>query len=211
MAIDNNNIKPELPKDKRELEQDLITWRREQVLKYISRGLDMNQIAKLLHVDPRTIYRDRETMRQYSRQVMQKYLSESIPFEMMKFLQRQNDLSDIAWYQVAKANEEKDIENLHKFMKLAHDIANTIIEQVTNNKALVYEAEKAGAFDTAIKTVGELKPVVSSTDSLLDNNDNTIITKALPKRKGRPPKNNNNNNDLDTEIEKEREDAEKVF
>ncbi len=197
MAIDKTTTSD--PKDKRELEQDLIMWRREQVLKYLSRGLDMNQIAKLLQVDPRTVYRDRDTMRQYSKQVMQRYLSESIPFEMMKFLQRQNDLSDIAWYQVAKANEKNDTENLHKFMKLAHDIANTIIEQVTNNKALVYEAEKAGAFDQAVvKTVGELKPV---TDSLILDNNNT---KALPKRKGRPK--------LDEEtIQKEREDAEKVF
>ncbi len=200
MAIEKSE-----PKNNKELEQDLISWRREQVLKYLSRGLDMKQIAKLLQVDLRTIYRDRETMRQYSRQVMQKYLSESIPFEMMKFLQRQNDLSNIAWYQVAKASEEDDKENLHKFMKLAHDIANTIIEQVTNNKALVYEAEKAGAFDTAIKTVGELKPVVEQSSSLVDSD-----TKALPaKRKGR--KDNNKQEDLDEEMQKEQEDAEKVF
>lgn len=144
----------------RRLEEDLIAKRREQVIRYISRGYTTEQIAKIYQVNPKTIQRDIQFIREKSREVMQQYLTASIPFEMVKFLQRQNDISNDAWEQMRIAKNNNDTDNHYRYAKLASDVASTIIDQVTNNKALVFEAQKAGAFNPVEEEEHDLKPIM---------------------------------------------------
>ena len=197
--------KPHLGKQK-ELEQDLLTWRREKVLRYISRGIPMSQIAKILQVDLRTVYRDKEFMKKHSRRVMQQYLAESIPFEMMKFLTRQNDLSDMSWVEIAKAQRDGDTEKLYKFMRMASDVNTVIMDEVTNNRALVYEARKAGAFNEAVAKIGEEEEEVDRQTIVLKKSD--LINKSTNNKKSK-----NKSNEFPTKNRRARksEDANRVF
>ena len=43
------------------IDQDLINWCRSQVVQLLTKGKSVDQIADIVKVDPRTIYRDQHT------------------------------------------------------------------------------------------------------------------------------------------------------
>jgi hypothetical protein len=119
------------------LDQDLIDWRRSQVVQLLSKGKSVDQIADILQVDPRTIYRDQQYIRQNAIEVMSKYLTHTVPYELVKCLSRLNAISDEAW---AMVESSKDAKERGAALALASKTAIDIIDVVTNNKSLVYEA-----------------------------------------------------------------------
>ena len=119
------------------LDRDLIVWRRSQVVQLLSKGKSVDQIADIVQVDPRTIYRDQQYIRQNANEVMRKYLTHTVPYELVKCLSRLNAVSNEAW---AMVEASRDARERGAALALASKTAIDIIDVVTNNKSLVYEA-----------------------------------------------------------------------
>lgn len=71
---------------------------------------------------------------------MSKYLVETIPMEVMKFLARLNAVSDEAWRMVERADKAGDYKAELRALHLAQRAALDIVKVVTNNKTLIDEA-----------------------------------------------------------------------
>jgi IS30 family transposase len=86
----------------RKFQQDILSWRRAEVVRLMSRGKSVHEIATILKVDPRTVYRDMEYANRNARMIIDKYVTDTVPRELMKCLSRLNQTSDEAWKIVDK-------------------------------------------------------------------------------------------------------------
>lgn len=85
----NNNNNSRLVID-RDTQRDLISWRRDQVVKYWSRGHSITAIAKILKVAKSTVHSDLKWLLEQNRQNLQRHLDEGLPsyyFQSMSGLQ----------------------------------------------------------------------------------------------------------------------------
>jgi hypothetical protein len=122
---------------------DLIKWRRGQVIELLGKGKHNNEIAEILKVDHGTIYRDRQYLKEHAEEIMVKYVTETVPFELAKQLSALNVAKGEAWNVIEKAIKDKDTRTLLPYLSLFRDISVDIINVVTNNKSLIrtgYEA-----------------------------------------------------------------------
>jgi hypothetical protein len=119
-------------------QQELVEWRRAQVIQLISKGKNLTQIAEVLKVDVSTVCRDYQYIRENANMVLKKYLAETVPLEVTKCLSRLNAISNEAWKMAehANASEKTKISAL----SLAQEAALHIVNVVTNNKPLIDEA-----------------------------------------------------------------------
>jgi transcription initiation factor TFIIIB Brf1 subunit/transcription initiation factor TFIIB len=128
--------------DRSQVQQNLIDWRRSQVVQLLSKGKTLTQIAEILKVDRSTVSRDYQFIRENSSDVMRKYLVETVPFEITKFLARLNSISDEAWKMVEQADKDGDTRTKFQALSLAQKAALLIVEVVAGNKNIVDEGLK---------------------------------------------------------------------
>ena len=128
--------------DRSQVQQNLIDWRRSQVVQLLSKGKTLTQIAETLKVDRSTVSRDYQFIRENSSDVMRKYLVETVPFEITKFLARLNSISDEAWKMVEQADKDGDTRTKFQALSLAQKAALLIVEVVAGNKNIVDEGLK---------------------------------------------------------------------
>jgi hypothetical protein len=126
-------------KAKQQEQQELIDWRRSQVIQLISKGKNLTQTAEILKVDVSTVCRDYQHIKENANKVLKKYFAETVPLEVTKCLSRLNAISKEAWDMAEKASNEK---NKIAALSLAQEAALHIVNVVTNNKPLVDEAFK---------------------------------------------------------------------
>jgi hypothetical protein len=125
-------------KAKWQQQQELIEWRRSQVIELISKGKNLSQTAEILRVDVSTVCRDYQYIKENADKVLKKYFAETVPLEVTKCLSRLNAVSNEAWKMAEQAgiNEKTKLSAL----SLAQDAALHIVNVVTNNKPLIDEA-----------------------------------------------------------------------
>jgi hypothetical protein len=100
--------KEQINNNSKNIDQDLIDWRRGQVVQLLSKGMSVDQTADILHVDPRTIYRDQHYIKENAKEVMRKYLTHTIPYELVKCVSRLNAVSNEAWVMIESSNDTKE-------------------------------------------------------------------------------------------------------
>jgi hypothetical protein len=152
--------------------RDLALWRRMEVARLLSIGKSVNDIAKLMNLDPRTIFRDKEYIREHSSEILDRYLVETLPYELSKCLLRLNQVSNEAWaivYREGTLDRDK-ISALSQAEKAAIDI----MDLLTNNKTLVNEAMN-GAF-TGVPSGLKLPPMEEKKER--DSNNNELSGEA---------------------------------
>jgi hypothetical protein len=103
----------------------------------------LNQIAEILQVDRSTVSRDYQFIRDSAADVMSKYLVDTTPMEVMKFLARLNAVSDEAWRMVERADKAGDYKAELRALHLAKETALQIVNAITNNKTLIDNAFKS--------------------------------------------------------------------
>jgi hypothetical protein len=126
--------------DRSEVQQTLIHWRRAQVVQLLSKGKNLTQIAEILKVDRSTVSRDYQFVKENASDVMRKYLVDTLPFELTKFLARLNSISDEAWKMVEQADKEGDMRTKFQALSLAQKAALQIVQVITGNEAIIKEA-----------------------------------------------------------------------
>ena len=77
-------------------QQELIDWRRGQVIELISKGKNLTQTAEILKVDIRTICRDYQYLRENANSILKKYVVEIQPLEATKCLSKLTAISNEA-------------------------------------------------------------------------------------------------------------------
>jgi hypothetical protein len=122
---------------------DLLDWRRSQVVKLLSQGLTIDQTAEKLQVSPKTVQRDYAYIRRHSDEVLKNYFVDTIPNEVLKNIARLTAVSDSAWTMAVRAKEKGSDRLEVDALRLAKDTAKEIIEFVTNNKCLINSAFEA--------------------------------------------------------------------
>ena len=127
---------------KQRQQQELIDWRRAEVIQLISRGKNLTQIAEILKVDVSTICRDYQYIRENASILLKKYFVEIVPLEITKCLSRLTSISNEAWKMTEQADKEGDKKTKATAMSLAQEAALDIVKLVTDNHWLVDEAFK---------------------------------------------------------------------
>ncbi len=102
----------------------------------------MNEIAEILQVDRSTVSRDYQSIRDSAADIMSKYLVDTMPMEVMKFLARLNAVSDEAWRMVERADKAGDYKAELRALLLAQRSALDVVNVITNNKMLIDEVFK---------------------------------------------------------------------
>lgn len=123
-------------------QQELIDWRRGQVVELISKGKNLTQIAEILKVDVSTISRDYHYIRENANRILEKFFVEIVPLEVAKCLARLTAISNEAWRMAEQADKDGDRKTKAIAMSLAHKAALDILDVITNNHWLVDEAYK---------------------------------------------------------------------
>ena len=123
-------------------QQELIDWRRGQVIELISKGKNLTQTAEILKVDISTISGDYQYIRENADSILKKYIVEIVPLEVTKCLSRLTSISNEAWKMAEQADMEGDRKAKVTSLSLAQKAALDILNLITNNHWLVDEAIK---------------------------------------------------------------------
>jgi ParB-like chromosome segregation protein Spo0J len=122
---------------------DLLHWRRSQVVKLLATGYTIDQTAEKLQVSPKTVQRDYAYIRHHAYEVLRKYFVDTVPNEILKALARLTAVSDAAWAMAARAREEGNDKLEADALRLAKDTVKEITDIVTDNKPLIDAAYEA--------------------------------------------------------------------
>jgi DNA-binding CsgD family transcriptional regulator len=76
---------------------ELLHWRRLQVIKLLSQGHTIDRTADILKLSAKTVQRDHAYIRAHSKQMMREYFTDTMPNEMLKVIARLTAVSDEAW------------------------------------------------------------------------------------------------------------------
>jgi hypothetical protein len=160
--------------------EDLLHWRRLQVIKLLSQGHTINQTADILKLSTRTIDRDYAYIRAHSKQMMHQYFTDTMPNEMLKVIARLTAVSDESWELARLAKEQ----NLHKLrqeaLRLAKDTAIDIKDIVIDNPSIIDAARAAGQKEGQLQSL-ESESVVEGEEGVVvgegevENNDKVIL------------------------------------
>jgi hypothetical protein len=124
----------------KEKQQELIDWRRGQVIELISKGKNLTQTAEILKVDVSTVCRDYQYIRENANIVLKKYFAEIVPLEITKCLSRLTSISNEAWKMAEQADKDGDRKTKATAMSLAQKAALDILNVITNNHTIINEA-----------------------------------------------------------------------
>jgi hypothetical protein len=127
-------------KKSRQRHQELIDWRRGQVLQLISKGKNLTQIAEILNVDVSTVCRDYQYIRENADVIVEKYFAETVILEVAKCLARLTSISDEAWKMVEQADKQGDKKTKATALSLAQKAALDLVKILTDNHWLVDRA-----------------------------------------------------------------------
>ncbi len=147
---------------------DLLHWRRSQVVKLLAQGLTIDQAAEKLQVSPKTVQRDHAYIRQNSKQVLQQYFTDTLPNEVLKAIARLTSVSDEAWEMARQAKENNNHKLRTEALRLAKDAANDISDIVTNNGSLI---DSARAVEDKEKRLSDLSEEEEATDGEDESNE----------------------------------------
>src|SRR5215217_2240682 len=113
--------------------EDLLHWRRLQVIKLLSQGHTINEAAEILKLSTRTIDRDYAYIRAHSKQMMRQYFTDTMPNEMLKVIARLTAVSDEAWELARLAKQGGQHKLRQDSLRLAKDAAIDIKDIVIDN------------------------------------------------------------------------------
>jgi FixJ family two-component response regulator len=85
---------------------ELLHWRRSQVVKLLATANTIDQVAEKLQVSPKTVQRDYAYIRHHANEVLRNYFVDTVPNEILKALARLTGVSDAAWAIAARAREK---------------------------------------------------------------------------------------------------------
>jgi predicted transcriptional regulator len=108
----------------------LIEWRRSQVLELSSKGYSQSEIVKKLEINKSTISKDVTYLREQSKQNIKKYFDERLPEEYEKCLVGITSILKEAW-NTANSQEGNGKDKLHA-LSLAKDCYSMKLELLTN-------------------------------------------------------------------------------
>ncbi|HEY6757060.1 MAG TPA: helix-turn-helix domain-containing protein [Nitrososphaera sp.] len=127
-------------KKSKQRHQELIDWRRGQVMQLVSKGKNLTQIAEILNVDVSTICRDYQYIRENAEVILEKYFAETVILEVTKCLARLTSISDEAWKMVEQADNQGDKKAKATAISSAHKAALDLVKILTDNHWLVGKA-----------------------------------------------------------------------
>jgi hypothetical protein len=122
---------------------DLLHWRRSQVVKLLVTVHTIDQIAEKLQVSPKTVQRDYAYIRHHGHEVLRNYFVDTVPNQILKALARLIAVSDTAWAMAARAREKGNDKLEADAVLLAKDTVKKITDIVTDNKPLIDAAYEA--------------------------------------------------------------------
>lgn len=140
--IQEQEKKEQQPQKQKKKQQELIDWRRGQVIELISKGKNLTQTAEILKVDISTICRDYQYIRENADSILKKYIVEIQPLEVTKCLSRLTAISNEAWKMAEQADKEDDRKTKATVMSLAQKATLDILNVICDNHWLVDEAYK---------------------------------------------------------------------
>jgi IS30 family transposase len=92
-----------------DIKQDLLTWRREEVLHLVSDGYSAREIASKLRISPCTAARDIIVLRRQAKDEIHKYIDEQVPFEFQKTLAGLQAIIESMANIIANSHDNKEI------------------------------------------------------------------------------------------------------
>jgi predicted transcriptional regulator len=152
---------------------DLLHWRRSEVVKLLSQGLTIDRTAEILKISPATVKRDHAYIRQNSQQVLQQYFTDTLPNEVLKAIARLTAVSDEAWEMSRQAKKDKEPKLRTEALRLAKDSALDINNIVTNNKSLI---DSARTVEDKEKRLTEMERMEDEEHELLPEDRGTETT-----------------------------------
>jgi hypothetical protein len=144
-------------KKSKQRHQELIDWRRGQVVELISKGKNLTQIAEILKVDVSTISRDYQYIRENANRILVKFYVEIVPLEATKGLSRLMSISNEAWKMAEQADKDGDTKAKVVAISLARKVALDILHFITNNHWLIDEAYKVKEEEERMKEEQEYR------------------------------------------------------
>lgn len=128
--------------------QNLIEWRKDQVIRLSSKGHNAYEISKILDVDVTTIYRDIKFLREQAKDNIRTYLNEILPHEFEKAVKALEEVQKEAW-EISSAAEDKKLKL--QALALAKDATVQKVDLLTNTETIdnaisfVKDAQKKSA------------------------------------------------------------------
>jgi hypothetical protein len=159
-------------------QQELIDWRRGQVIELISKGKNLTQIAEILNADVSTVCRDNRYIKENANIVLKKFFAEILPLEVTKCLSRLTSISDEAWKMAEQADKEGDRKTKATAMSLAQKAALDILNVITDNHLLIdkaYEVKKEEEKKKKEQEWGSSLTSKKESDSLNDREEEPIL------------------------------------
>ncbi|MDQ3966773.1 MAG: hypothetical protein M3275_00075 [Thermoproteota archaeon] len=120
---------------KKQREEYLIKWRRQQVAAMTYEGVPVSEQAEKLHVDERTIFRDKEFNEEHADQIMREYIVKTVPNIIAKALY-QIDFANQQCLKILKSENGNNKDKLAASLAVAKT-AKDVVDIVTNNKEFV--------------------------------------------------------------------------
>ena len=118
----------------RKQQNDLVQWRRAQVIELMSKGKNQAQIANILNVDASTINRDFKYIEEDAKAILQKCLVDRLPLQLTKILFRLNAISSEAWSIAENAASDKD---RLCALSLAQQVTLNTVKVLTDSRSLI--------------------------------------------------------------------------
>jgi hypothetical protein len=125
-------------------QQEQIDWRRAKVLELMSKGeTNQSEMAKTLQVDRSVISKDVATLRERSRENLQKHIQDKLPEEYQRCLTEMNQVLKLSWDIATKSKSNNNDDNCQtttmtddktriQALALANDCYKYIMELTTN-------------------------------------------------------------------------------
>jgi hypothetical protein len=149
---------------------ELLHWRRLQVIKLLSQGHTIDGVADILKLSAKTIQRDHAYIRAHSKQMMREYFADTMPNEMLKVIARLTAVSDEAWELARLAKEEGQHKLRQDALRLAKDAAIDIAGIVIDNPSIIDSARAAEQREE------QLKDLEVEEEERYNNNDEIVLS-----------------------------------
>jgi hypothetical protein len=160
--------------------EDLLHWRRLQVIKLLSQGHTIDGVADILKLSAKTIQRDHAYVRAHSKQMMREYFADTMPNEMLKVIARLTAVSDEAWELARLAKQGGQHKLRQDSLRLAKDTAMDIAGIVIDNPSIIDAARAAEQREDQLKGLESTEPEVEEEEEEKEeeenNNDEIILS-----------------------------------
>jgi hypothetical protein len=114
------------------IKQQLLAWRRSQVLELTSKGHNQSDIARILQVDKSVICRDMTALNQQSKENIKKYVDEKLPSQYEKCLVGLTAILREAWTIALQQQTAVDKREKIQALSLAKECYSMKLDLLTN-------------------------------------------------------------------------------